>query len=105
MAEVTTTLNLMDRIDQTGLIGDTRFPTASWNRHRSTMPMVLPPDQVMSVTMFYQTLSSLNHVLDQKHSGLAADQPITDNVRAQLQFIRQIGEQMALGSLTGGGPK
>lgn len=105
MAEVSETLGLLDRIDQTGLIGEIRFPTAVWNRHRAAMPMLLPPDQVMSVTMFYQTLTSINQILDQNHSGLNADQPLTGSVRAQLQFIRQIGEQMALGALTGGGPK
>ncbi len=105
MAEVSATLGLLDRIDQTGIIGDIRFPTAVWHRHRASMPMLLPPDQVMSVTMFYQTLASINQILDRNHSGLAADQPLSDGVRAQLQFIRQIGEQMALGALTGGGPK
>ena len=105
MAEVSTTLELMDRIDRTGVIGDIRFPTVIWNRHRAAMPMVLPPDQVMSITMFYQTIISINQILDGDSHGLRTDQPLPDSVRAQIQFIRRIGEQMALGSLTGGGPR
>lgn len=105
MAEVTTTLGLMQQIDQTGVIGGVRFPTEAWDRHKGMMPMMIPPDQFMSVTMFYQTLASVNTILDQHHSGPNADEPISDGLRAQMMFIRQIGEQMALGALKGGGPK
>lgn len=105
MAEVSRTLALMDDIDRAGVIGDTRFPTAAWMRHRASMPMLLPPDQVMSITMFYQTVSRLNQLLDKNQGGLSTGQPLSERVRTQLQFIRKIGEQMALGSLTGGGPK
>ncbi len=105
MAEVTTILGLMDQIDQRGVIGDVRFPTAAWDQHKGMMPMRIPPDQFMSVTMFYQTLASVNGILDQHHSGAQANEPISDGLRAQMMFIRQIGDQMALGALKGGGPK